>query len=179
MTRSNEGSPAQPERGNFTPPQRAGASSAELSAPEPAGGSTSRLAPRNWRVPTRLNAILLIPALVGLIMGGFQVKGSVDTWNEAQDAERTALIVRAASEYGQALLNERDLTAQPLLSNKRTAEVVEGPGPPRTRPGRSSTRPFRTGRRSRAWTAALSCSRSRSPSFPSCARPRTPRAWTR
>lgn len=76
-------------------------------------------------MPTRLNAILLIPALVGLTMGGFQVKGSVDTWNEAQDAEKTARVVRAASEYGQALLNERDLTAQPLLSNKRTAAEVE------------------------------------------------------
>ncbi|MGW8883634.1 nitrate- and nitrite sensing domain-containing protein [Streptomyces sp. NPDC055749] len=124
MRRSNEGSAAQPERGNFTPPPRAGASSADMSAQEPAGGSTNRLSPRNWRVPTRLNAILLIPVLVGLIMGGFQVKGSIDTWNEAQDAEKTALIVRAAAEYGQALLNERDLTAQPLLSNKRTADVV-------------------------------------------------------
>ncbi|GGJ73887.1 ATPase [Streptomyces camponoticapitis] len=62
--------------------------------------------------------------LVGLVMGGFQVKGSIDTWQEAQDAERTALVVRAASEYGQALLNERDLTAQPLLTNKRDDKVV-------------------------------------------------------
>ncbi|PZX29660.1 signal transduction histidine kinase [Streptomyces sp. DvalAA-21] len=83
------------------------------------------MSPRNWRVPTRLNAILLIPALVGLVMGGFQVKGSVDTWNEAQDAEKTAQIVRAASVYGQALLNERDLTAQPLLSGDRSAGAVE------------------------------------------------------
>ncbi|MEK8145009.1 nitrate- and nitrite sensing domain-containing protein [Streptomyces sp. M10(2022)] len=75
-------------------------------------------------MPTKLNAILLIPVLVGLVMGGFQVKASIDTWNEAQDAEKTALVVRAAAEYGQALLNERDLTAQPLLSNKRTADVV-------------------------------------------------------
>ncbi|MCX4674019.1 nitrate- and nitrite sensing domain-containing protein [Streptomyces sp. NBC_01433] len=125
MRRSNEGSAARPERGNFTPPPRAAASSASTSGPEAAGGSTSRLSPRNWRVATRLNAILLIPVLVGLVMGGFQVKGSVDTWSEAQDAERTALIVRAASEYGQALLNERDLTAQPLLSNDREAAVVE------------------------------------------------------
>ncbi|MEU1488091.1 nitrate- and nitrite sensing domain-containing protein [Streptomyces sp. NPDC005752] len=127
MRRSNEGSAAQPERGNFTPPQRAAVSppADTSSEAEPAGGSTNRLSPRNWRVPTRLNAILLIPALVGLIMGGFQVKGSVDTWNEAQDAEKTALVVRAAAEYGQALLNERDLTAQPLLSNKRTAAEVE------------------------------------------------------
>ncbi|MFD7948993.1 nitrate- and nitrite sensing domain-containing protein, partial [Streptomyces sp. NPDC059744] len=125
MRRSNEGSAAQQERGNFTPPPRTAAPSAEVSEEAPAGGSTSRLSPRNWRVPTRLNAILLIPVLVGLVMGGFQVKGSIDTWREAQDAEKTALIVRAASVYGQALLNERDLSAQSLLSNKRDATVVD------------------------------------------------------
>ncbi|MEU2024642.1 nitrate- and nitrite sensing domain-containing protein [Streptomyces sp. NPDC016469] len=124
MRRNNEGSTAQAERGNFTPPSRAAAPSADVSEGAPAGGSTSRLSPRNWRVPTRLNAILLIPVLVGLVMGGFQVKGSVNTWQEAQDAEKTALIVRAAAGYGQALLNERDLTAQPLLSNKREDELV-------------------------------------------------------
>lgn len=86
-----------------------------------AGGS-SRLSPRNWRVPTKLNAILLIPVLVGLVMGGFQVKGSIDTWQEAQNAEKTALIVRAASEYSQALLNERDLTAAPLLTAKTSSD---------------------------------------------------------
>ncbi|MET9662859.1 nitrate- and nitrite sensing domain-containing protein [Streptomyces sp. NPDC006510] len=124
MRRSNAGPTAQQERGNFTPPPRAAASPADASDAAASGGSTSRLAPRNWRVPTRLNAILLIPVLVGLVMGGFQVKGSIDTWREAQDAEKTALIVRAAAEYGQALLNERDLSAQPLLSNKRDAAVI-------------------------------------------------------
>ncbi|NED05201.1 HAMP domain-containing protein [Streptomyces sp. SID6648] len=126
MRRSNEGSAAQPERGNFTPPPRAAASPADVPDTESAGGgSTSRLSPRNWRVATRLNAILLIPVLVGLVMGGFQVKGSIDTWGEAQEAEKIAVVVRAASDYGQALLNERDLTAQPLLSGDRDADVVE------------------------------------------------------
>ncbi|MFE5995743.1 nitrate- and nitrite sensing domain-containing protein [Streptomyces sp. NPDC056454] len=125
MRRSNEGSAVQPERGNFTPPSHAAAPPAQAPEPEPAGGSTSRFAPRNWRVATRLNAILLIPVVIGLIMGGFQVKGSIDTWSEAQEAEKIARVVRAASDYGQALLNERDLTAQPLLSGDRTADVVE------------------------------------------------------
>ena len=75
-----------------------------------ARGGAGWTAPRNWRVATRLNAILLIPVLVGLVVGGFQVRSSVDTWQEAQDAERTALVVRAASGYAQALFNERDLT---------------------------------------------------------------------
>ncbi|MEU6930351.1 nitrate- and nitrite sensing domain-containing protein [Streptomyces sp. NPDC046374] len=124
MRRSKESSAEQQTRGNFTPPSRAAMSPADEPVTPPAPsrkGSSSKLSPRNWRVPTRLNAILLIPVLVGLVMGGFQVKASIDTWQEAQDAEKTALIVRAASQYGQALLNERDLTAAPLLRAK-TAE---------------------------------------------------------
>ncbi|MGW2119202.1 nitrate- and nitrite sensing domain-containing protein [Streptomyces zhihengii] len=117
MRRSNTSSAEHQARGNFTPPRTAAspADASGASSGPPAPGNSSRMSPRNWRVPTRLNAILLIPVLVGLVMGGFQVKQSIDTWSEAQDAEKTALIVRAAAEYGQALLNERDLTAQTLL----------------------------------------------------------------
>ncbi|MCX4627350.1 nitrate- and nitrite sensing domain-containing protein [Streptomyces sp. NBC_01443] len=121
MRRSNSSPADEPARGNFTPPQRAAASHVDVPVDPPAkSGSTSRFAPRNWRVPTKLNAILLVPVLVGLVMGGFQVKGSVDSWNEAKDAEKTARIVQAAAEYGQALLNERDLTAEPLLRGDAT-----------------------------------------------------------
>lgn len=95
MRRSKTSTAERAARGNFTPPRRTAGPPADASGKPPVPGSTSRLAPRNWRVPTRLNAILLIPVLVGLVMGGFQVKASVDTWQEAQDAERTALVVRS------------------------------------------------------------------------------------
>ncbi|MFJ3580774.1 nitrate- and nitrite sensing domain-containing protein [Streptomyces sp. NPDC090127] len=126
MRRSKESSAEQQARGNFTPPARMMASPDAAAVPATptaasAKGSSSKLSPRNWRVPTRLNAILLIPVLVGLVMGGFQVNGAINTWQEAQNAEKTALIVRAASEYSQALLDERDLTAAPLLT-ARSAE---------------------------------------------------------
>nr|WSZ98689.1 nitrate- and nitrite sensing domain-containing protein [Streptomyces sp. NBC_00857] len=124
MRRSKSSSAEQQARGNFTPPQRAAVPHAPETGSPAKTGSASRFSPRNWRVPTRLNAILLIPAIVGLVMGGFQVKASLDTWQEARDAEGTALVVRAASEYAQAVLNERDLTAQSLLTNKRDAPVV-------------------------------------------------------
>ncbi|MET9804878.1 nitrate- and nitrite sensing domain-containing protein [Streptomyces sp. NPDC006368] len=127
MRRSKNSAAEQQARGNFTPPPRTAAPPADApgtpsDGPAAGTGSTSRLSPRNWRVPTRLNAILLIPVLVGLVMGGFQVSASIDTWNEAEDAEKTALVVRAASEYGQALLDERDLTALPLLTAKSAAD---------------------------------------------------------
>ncbi|MBA2944738.1 sensor histidine kinase [Streptomyces himalayensis] len=124
--RRSKSSPEPSARGNFTPPPRgaappAYASGAEPSAPAPSG---SRLSPRNWRVPTRLNAILLIPVLVGLVMGGFQVKGSIDTWQEAQDAESTARLVRAALTYADRLIDERDISAEPMLRGKRDDEAV-------------------------------------------------------
>ncbi len=76
-------------------------------------------------MPTRLNAILLIPVAVGLVMGGFQVKSSIDTWQDARDAENTARLVRAALTYGDALYNERDVSAAPLLLSKDKATVTQ------------------------------------------------------
>ncbi|MEV5438094.1 nitrate- and nitrite sensing domain-containing protein [Streptomyces sp. NPDC052682] len=123
--RRSKNSPEPSARGNFTPPPRTAApapvpGSEPTAAPAPSGG---RLSPRNWRVATRLNAILLIPVLVGLVMGGFQVKSSIDTWQEAEDAADTARLVQAALTYGNALLNERDTTAAPLL--KGSAQTAE------------------------------------------------------
>nr|WP_202483301.1 nitrate- and nitrite sensing domain-containing protein [Streptomyces coelicoflavus] len=60
-------------------------------------------------------------------MGGFQVKSSIDTWQDAEDAESTARLVRASLGYANALYNERDLTAAPLLQGKgeKDATVVK------------------------------------------------------
>ncbi|MFD8817893.1 nitrate- and nitrite sensing domain-containing protein, partial [Streptomyces sp. NPDC059627] len=126
MRRSKNG-PEPSARGNFTPPPRAAAPTPVPAAEPPAAPAKSggRFSPRNWRVPTRLNAILLIPVVVGLIMGGFQVKSSIDTWQEARDAENTARLVRAALTYGDALYNERDVSAAPLLLDKDKATVTQ------------------------------------------------------
>ncbi|MEU2620137.1 nitrate- and nitrite sensing domain-containing protein [Streptomyces sp. NPDC007157] len=125
MRRSKNG-PEPSARGNFTPPPRAAAPTPVPAAEPPAAPAKSggRFSPRNWRVPTRLNAILLIPVVVGLVMGGFQVKNSIDTWNEARDAENTARLVRASLSYADALYNERDTTAAPLLLHKDKATVT-------------------------------------------------------
>ncbi|WJV45954.1 sensor histidine kinase [Streptomyces flavofungini] len=125
--RRSKTSPASPDRdtrGNFTPPPRAAAPAADVPGDEPQAASGGRMSPRNWRVPTRLNAILLIPVLVGLVMGGFQVKGAIDTWDEARDAEATARLVRASLDYGNRLIEERDVSAAPLLKGKKNSPAV-------------------------------------------------------
>ncbi|MFF4305597.1 nitrate- and nitrite sensing domain-containing protein [Streptomyces sp. NPDC001601] len=126
MRRSKNG-PEPSARGNFTPPPRAAAPTPVPAAEPPAAPAKSggRFSPRNWRVPTRLNAILLIPVAVGLVMGGFQVKSSINTWQDARDAENTARLVRASLTYADALYNERDVSAAPLLLNKDKATVTQ------------------------------------------------------
>ncbi|UGY93787.1 nitrate- and nitrite sensing domain-containing protein [Streptomyces gobiensis] len=124
MRRSKTASPPPESRGNFTP--RAAASSAEPSSAPAESGNSSKFAIRNWRVAARLNAILLIPVLVALVFGGFRVHSSMETLNEAEDAERTAELVRAASAYAHALLDERDRTAAPLLKGDQDdPEIAE------------------------------------------------------
>ncbi|KPC87997.1 hypothetical protein ADL27_41845, partial [Streptomyces sp. NRRL F-6602] len=62
--------------------------------------------------------------MVGLVVGGFQVSGSIDTWREAQDAEKTARVVEAALNYGNRLIEERDISAEPFLKGKRNDSEV-------------------------------------------------------
>jgi signal transduction histidine kinase len=118
-------------RGNFTPPSAppgptpngspGGPGDWPAGGPGPTGG---RLAPRNWRVATKLYAILMIPVLIALALGGVRVAFSYETSREADDAERVAELVRASTEYAHALLNERDLTVGPLLGGEREAPVI-------------------------------------------------------
>nr|WP_164764697.1 nitrate- and nitrite sensing domain-containing protein [Streptomyces lydicus] len=120
--------PQEPRRGNFTPPPKGGLPASDapedtVAKPPVSGGKYS---PRNWRVATRLNAILLIPVLLALVFGGLRVDSSLATWQEAQDAENTAKLVRAALSYSNALIDERDRTAAPLLKGKKDDPAVLG-----------------------------------------------------
>ncbi|MBT2386318.1 nitrate- and nitrite sensing domain-containing protein [Streptomyces sp. ISL-11] len=128
MTRRKTGAAqqARDERGNFTPPSREAVPPSDVpETPEPPAGRGGRFSPRNWRVPVRLNAILLIPVVVALVFGGLDVKGSVDTWTEAKDAANTARLVRAAATYAHAVIDERDLSAEPMLNDHREDPVVK------------------------------------------------------
>ncbi|MEU9048686.1 MULTISPECIES: nitrate- and nitrite sensing domain-containing protein [unclassified Kitasatospora] len=116
FTPTEERPPAAPAS---TPPSLA-------SAPRSGGaqggeGGTGRyefLRPRNWRVPTRLIAILLIPVIISLVFGGLRVNTSVDGYIKASRAEKTAELAKAATELAEALENERDKTLIPLLTKQ-------------------------------------------------------------
>jgi signal transduction histidine kinase len=79
---------------------------------------------RNWRVARKLQAILLIPVIVALVLGGIRVKRSVDTWQDADDAVRVAELVQAANKYASDAIDERDVSVTPLVKGDRTSSVV-------------------------------------------------------
>ncbi|WP_425507721.1 nitrate- and nitrite sensing domain-containing protein [Streptomyces olivoverticillatus] len=112
-------------RGNFTPPSRSAVPPSDMpESPAPAEGRGGRFSPRNWRVPVRLNAILLIPVIIALVFGGLDVNKSVDTWTEAKDAANTARVVRAAATYAHAVIDERDISAKPMLEGNRDDPAI-------------------------------------------------------
>lgn len=141
--------------------------------------AATRLAPRNWRVPTKLNAILLIPVIVGLVMGGFQVKSSITTWNGARDAEQVALVVGAASAYSEALLEERDNSAEPLLSSQRDNFNVKRAYSRTDEAAKAFDTAVKKLPKTKELQRRLQLFRAEEPSSPRCARPLTPRRWTR
>ncbi|MFF4897802.1 nitrate- and nitrite sensing domain-containing protein [Streptomyces sp. NPDC001068] len=84
----------------------------------------SRSLTGNWPVARRLQAILLIPVLVALGLGGVRVKNSADTLGKAEDAVRVAELVRAANAYASDAIDERDVSVIPLLKGERNAPAV-------------------------------------------------------
>ncbi|WP_326846816.1 sensor histidine kinase [Streptomyces kaniharaensis] len=110
------------ERPQVAPPPNPPAASTERRGSTPAVADDSSrydfLRPRNWRVPTRLIAILLIPVIISLVFGGLRVNTSVDGYIKASRAEKNAELAKAATELAEALENERDDTLIPLITKQ-------------------------------------------------------------
>ncbi len=86
------------------------------------GGASWRF--RNWRVPTRLTAILLVPVLTGVSFAGLRLKDQLDLANAAGQNEKVAILVRDATTVVDDLENERDLAVAPELAGIRNDPAV-------------------------------------------------------
>ena len=86
------------------------------------GGANWRF--RNWRVPTRLTAILLVPVLTGVTFAGLRVKDQLDLASTAGQNEKVAVLVRDATTVVDDLETERDLAVAPELGGVRDDPAV-------------------------------------------------------
>ncbi|MEV1116938.1 nitrate- and nitrite sensing domain-containing protein [Actinosynnema sp. NPDC049800] len=79
---------------------------------------------RNWRLPTKLTAVLLIPTIAAVALGGLRVNSDLA---DAADLNRLANQIQlesAVADLVQQLQRERDLSASHVASGKQLDRVV-------------------------------------------------------
>ncbi|MEV4571593.1 nitrate- and nitrite sensing domain-containing protein [Nonomuraea sp. NPDC049419] len=84
--------------------------------------SGSPFALRNWRVRTRLIALIAIPTLVGVIFGGLRVTDSISSAQQYQLISDVGRLVSQLGELSRDLGLERDLAGRFVAANKRATE---------------------------------------------------------
>ncbi|WP_425554782.1 sensor histidine kinase, partial [Kitasatospora putterlickiae] len=82
----------------------------------------SRLAMRNWRIRSKLIALLALPVLVALILGGLRIQTSLETSQQLAQMASLSDLAKKATDLANALQNERDVSAGPITA-KPTAPL--------------------------------------------------------
>ncbi|MYV97156.1 nitrate- and nitrite sensing domain-containing protein, partial [Streptomyces sp. SID3343] len=97
----------------------------------PAGPAPSRLtllfSIRNWRIRTRITALLLLPVVVAALLGGLRIQSSIDKTREMDTVQKAAAVIDQASTLATMLEQERDLLAQASAGGtpETTAEIAK------------------------------------------------------
>ncbi|MFH8803800.1 nitrate- and nitrite sensing domain-containing protein [Streptomyces sp. NPDC017936] len=116
-------------------PGRPGASGSSSALPPtptvkpPAGptGPGSRVALRNWRISTRLVALLTLPVVAATTLGTLRINQSMDDIQQLDNMKLLTDMTKQATDLAEALQEERDKSAGPLAHGaKATDFTVKG-----------------------------------------------------
>ncbi|MEV4067042.1 sensor histidine kinase [Nonomuraea dietziae] len=86
--------------------------------PEPGEDAGRKIALRNWRVRTRLVALIAVPTLVAVLLGALRVTTSISSAEEYGRVADGAELVVALGALGHELALERDLSARHAAANR-------------------------------------------------------------
>ncbi|SDH00160.1 Signal transduction histidine kinase [Lentzea fradiae] len=95
--------------------------------PAAPGSGPARSAPwrlNNWRLRTKLLAVLMIPTVCALALGGLQVRNDLQAATEFNNLANQIRLETAVADLVQQLQRERDLSVSFVASNKRVDKVV-------------------------------------------------------
>ncbi|MEU7475339.1 nitrate- and nitrite sensing domain-containing protein [Lentzea sp. NPDC042327] len=90
--------------------------------PGPARSAGWRL--RNWRLRTKLLAVLLIPTICALALGGLRVRTDLQDATEFNNLANQIRLETAVADLVQQLQRERDLSVSYVASNRKLDRVV-------------------------------------------------------
>ncbi|WP_314219018.1 nitrate- and nitrite sensing domain-containing protein [Streptomyces zaehneri] len=113
---------------------RPGASASPSSPPpaptKPPTGPTGpgpRVALRNWRISTRLVALLTLPVVAATSLGALRINQSMDDIQQLDNMKLLTDMTKQATDLADALQDERDRSAGPLAHNgKATDPGIKG-----------------------------------------------------
>ncbi|MBA2944742.1 sensor histidine kinase [Streptomyces himalayensis] len=111
---------------------RTGAPAAGLPASQPKPkapvGPGSRIALRNWRISTRLVALMTLPVVAATSLGALRISESMDDIQQLDNMKLLTEMTKQATDLAAALQDERDQSAGPLSHGGDTSDFsVKGP----------------------------------------------------
>ncbi|AYG80211.1 hypothetical protein DWB77_02342 [Streptomyces hundungensis] len=83
----------------------------------------SRIALRNWRISTRLVALLALPVVAATTLGGLRINQSMNDMQQLDHMQLLTDMTKQATELAAALQTERDDSAGPLSTQTSDARV--------------------------------------------------------
>ncbi|MFF8508019.1 nitrate- and nitrite sensing domain-containing protein [Streptomyces sp. NPDC015492] len=81
-----------------------------------------RIALRNWRISTRLVALLTLPVVAATTLGGIRISESLQDMEQLDHMQLLTKLTREATDLAQALQSERDLSAGPLANSRPVSD---------------------------------------------------------
>jgi len=117
------------------PPLESGKATVSPPASSVAGGRRRSLLPaswrlRNWRMRWRLLALVIIPTVTAIVLGGFRIQAAQDTASGFARVDQLAALGGDVTALADAIEDERDLTAGYLADSQagktRQADVLLG-----------------------------------------------------
>ncbi|MEN3541223.1 nitrate- and nitrite sensing domain-containing protein [Microbispora sp. ZYX-F-249] len=101
----------------------AGASSVDGGPPaDPAAGNSMQL--KNWRVRTRLVALIVLPTVVAVLLGGLRVTSSIASAAEYQRVRDAVELVGGIGMLLHEIQLERDLSVEYVAGGRRDADLL-------------------------------------------------------
>ncbi|MGW0582489.1 nitrate- and nitrite sensing domain-containing protein, partial [Streptomyces sp. NPDC002920] len=82
-----------------------------VKSPTGPSGPGSRVALRNWRISTRLVALLTLPVVAATTLGGLRINQSMDDIQQLDNMKLLTDMTKQATELSVALQEERDRSA--------------------------------------------------------------------
>ncbi|MBZ4323309.1 sensor histidine kinase, partial [Streptomyces huiliensis] len=90
-------------------------------------GPGSRIALRNWRISTRLVSLLALPVVAATTLGAMRIETSLQNVDQLDHMKLLTDMTKAATKLANALQDERDRSAGPIISHDDKNDDVVAP----------------------------------------------------